>query len=82
MYDILFSDDAKKQLSKLNKEIQKRIAAVLERVRIRPETYLSKLVGDQGYKLRVGDYRLIIDLEKRQLLILVIKIGHRRKIYK
>lgn len=82
MYEIIFSQKAKKQLFKLEKNIQKRIISVLERIRIRPEAYITKLVGDPGYKLRVGDYRIIIDIDNNNLIILVIKIGHRRDIYK
>ena len=82
MYIILFSNKAKKQLFKLEKKIQERIIAALERIRIRPESYIAKLVGDQGYKLRVGDYRVIMDIDNNNLLILVIKVGHRRDIYK
>jgi mRNA interferase RelE/StbE len=81
-YEIIFSDKAFKQLKKLERKIQERIIATLERIRIRPESYVTKLVGDPGYKLRVGDYRVIIDIDKGKLLILVIKIGHRKKIYK
>ena len=81
MYEIIFSQTAETQLKKLDKEIQKRILAVLERIRIRPENYLKKLVNDPGFRLRIGDYRVIVDLEKTKLLILVIKIGHRSKIY-
>ena len=82
MYDILFSDKARKQLKKLEKTVQKRIISTLERVRLRPEAYITKLVGDPGYKLRAGNYRIIIDIKQRKLLILVLKIGHRRNIYK
>tara|TARA_Y100000310_G_scaffold344091_1_gene455057 strand:+ start:881 stop:1132 length:252 start_codon:yes stop_codon:yes gene_type:complete len=82
MYKVIFSEKAKKQLKKLEKSTSERIIATLERIRIRPETYLQKLTDDPAYKLRVGDYRIIIDLEKRMLLILVIKVGHRRNIYK
>jgi len=82
MYDIEFTDKAKKQFLKLEKDIQERIGSVLERIKIRPEDFLEKLVGEPGYKLRVGDYRLIIDLDKNKLLILVLKVGHRRNIYK
>ena len=71
----------RKQLFKLEKIIQERIISALERIRIRPEDYITKLVGDPGYKLRVGDYRVIIDIDKGNLLVLVIKIGHRRNIY-
>lgn len=82
MYEIIFSQKAKKQLSGLEKNIQERIITVLERIRIRPEAYITKLVGDPGYKLRVGDYRVIMDIDNNNLLILVIKVGHRKDIYK
>lgn len=81
LYEVIFSQKAKKQLFKLEKVIQERIISALERIRIRPEAYITKLVGDPGYKLRVGDYRVIMDIDKGKLLVLVIKIGHRRNIY-
>lgn len=81
MYEIIFSDKAKKQFEKLDRPLQERIVKALERIRIRPEAYVTKLVGDAGYKLRVGDYRLILDIDKGILRILVIKVGHRRNIY-
>jgi mRNA interferase RelE/StbE len=81
LYKIIFSSKAGKQLFKLEKNIQERIISVLERIRIRPETYITKLVGDPGYKLRVGDYRVIMDIDNNNLHILVIKVGHRRDIY-
>ncbi len=82
MYEVFFSDKARRQFKKLEREIQERIISAIERVRIRPEAYVTKLVGDPGYKLRVGDYRIIMDIDKDKLLILVLKIGHRRSIYK
>ena len=81
LYEIVFSQKAKKQLFKLERSIQERIISVLERIRIRPQSYITKLVGDPGYKLRVGDYRVIMDIDKGNLLVLVIKIGHRKNIY-
>ena len=81
LYEIVFSRKAKKQLFKLERLIQERIISALERIKIRPESYITKLVGDPGYKLRVGDYRIIMDVDKSKLLILVIKIGHRKNIY-
>jgi len=82
MYGVIFTETSKKQLKKLEKIIQIRIIKVLERIRIRPESYITNLVGDPGYKLRIGNYRIILDIEKDKLLILVIKIGHRKNIYK
>lgn len=81
-YSIVFSKLAEKQLSALDPSIQKRIISVLERIRIRPERFVQKLVGRSGYRLRVGDYRVLLDIESDKLLILVIKVGHRRSIYK
>lgn len=77
-YEIIFSDKAFRQLKKLEKSIQERIIAVLERIRVRPETYVTKLVDDPGYKLRVGDYRVIMDIENSKLKILILKVGHRK----
>ena len=81
LYEIIFSQKAKKQLLKLDKAIQERVISALERIRIRPEAYITKLIGDPGYKIRIGDYRVIIDIDKQNLLILIIKIGHRKNIY-
>ena len=81
MYSVIFSDTAKRQLHKLEKDIQRRVISALERIRIRPEDYVKKLVGDAGYRLRIGDYRIIMDIERDKLLILIIKIGHRKNIY-
>lgn len=80
-YEIIFSDQALRQLKKLEKTVQGRIIAALERIRIRPQAYVTKLVGDPGYKLRVGDYRIIMDIDNNKLTILVLKAGHRKNIY-
>lgn len=80
-YEIIFSDKALRQLEKMERSLQERIIAVLERIRIRPEAYVTKLVGDPGYKLRVGDYRVIMDIDNKRLKILVLKVGHRKNIY-
>ena len=81
-YEIIFTDTSRKQFKKLEKNIQERIIKALERIRIRPEVHVKKLVGDPGYRLRVGEHRVIIDIYKDNLIILVIKIGHRKNIYK
>ncbi len=80
-YRVIFSDLALKQMKKLDEEIRRRIISTIERIRIRPDAYVKKLVGDEGYRLRVGDYRVILDLDKEQLIILVLRIGHRKNVY-
>lgn len=82
MYELIFSEKAVKQLNKLELPIQERIIKVLNRVKFRPEAHVKKLVGDPGCSLRVGDYRVIVDIDRGILAILVIKIDHRKKVYK
>ena len=80
-YTIIFSDKAFRQLKKLDPPIQKRIIFALERIRIRPENYVTKLVGEQGFRFRVGDYRVIIDIVQNELQILILRVGHRKNTY-
>ena len=81
VYTIVFTELADKQFSKLNDEMKERIFAVLERIRLKPESYVTKLVNESGFKLRIGDYRAILDIQSSNLIILVIKIGHRKNVY-
>ncbi|MBI4139837.1 type II toxin-antitoxin system RelE/ParE family toxin [Candidatus Woesearchaeota archaeon] len=81
MYAIEYSETARKQIHKLARDLQERIITTLERIRVRPEVYVTKLVGEPEYKLRVGDYRIILDIQKEKLIILLLKAGHRKNIY-
>lgn len=82
MYELIYSPATLKQLEKLEKNIKERILIALERLRIRPESCdIKKLVGIQGYRFRVGDYRIIFDIDNKKLVILVLYIGHRKNVY-
>lgn len=81
-YTILFSPFAQQQLDKLEKNVQERVLSTLERIRVRPYEFVKKLTGYPYYRLRVGDYRVILDIHNDQLLIIVIEVGHRKNIYK
>jgi len=82
MYELIYSKKVVKQLKKLEKELVERIISALERIRIRPEDHVKKLVGVPYFRLRVGNYRVIIDIKHNELRILVLEVGHRKKIYK
>jgi len=81
MYEIIFSKEAKKQMLKLDNQIQERIFIALEKLKFRPEARLKKLVGEDGFRLRVGNYRVIVDIERKKLFVLVLKVGHRKNVY-
>ena len=82
MYSIVLSKKAKDQLRKLDFELQKRIINVLERMRVRPHSYVKKLVGTKYFRVRVGKYRIILDIQNETLIIYVIELGLRKNIYK
>lgn len=82
MYELRYSAAALRSLEKFDKDAKVRILLALERLRIRPESCdIRKLVGREGFRFRVGDYRVIFIIEKGALLILVLEIGHRKDIY-
>lgn len=82
IYDVLLSESAARELQKLDRKTREMVTAVLERSRVNPERYARRLVGDPGYRLRAGDYRILLDIDQKNQRLLVLKIGHRNSIYK
>ena len=83
MYSVTVSKSAKKTLSKLPNEVIKKILDALDDLveEPRPMGYIQ-LKGRSGYRIRVGNYRVIYDVNDDELLILVMEIGNRKEIYK
>ncbi|HLC53703.1 MAG TPA: type II toxin-antitoxin system RelE/ParE family toxin [Candidatus Nanoarchaeia archaeon] len=82
MYEIIFTEEAKQQLRKLDKRAQERIGAAIERIKVRPYNFVRRLYNSKYYRLRVDHYRLILDIQDLKLIIYVIKVGHRGDVYK
>ncbi len=82
MYSVQFSLTAEKQLRKINPEARERILSVLDRIKIRPYHHVKKLVGSPYFRARAGEYRIILDIRDRMLIIFVIEVGHRSNIYR
>ena len=88
VWRIELDDAAKKDLAKLDKPVAKRITAFIrERLALLddPRSIGDALKGSrlgELWKYRVGDYRIIADIEDGALKILVIKIGNRREVYR
>lgn len=80
MYTLIYTREFFRQLKKLNKEDQKRILSTLERIRIRPYPHVKKLVGCPYFRLRAGDYRVILDIIENKMVIYVLEVGHRKNI--
>jgi len=83
-YKILFSESSRKQFSKLDKQTQKQIIKYLEtRVTKDPLFFGKSLTGNKKglWRYRVKDYRIICNIHLNELVVLVIKVGHRKEIY-
>jgi mRNA interferase RelE/StbE len=82
MYSLNFDKNAKDFLKKLDKPEQKRILDKLEQLKTNPELgkpLTGNLIG--LWSLRIGDKRAIYQIFHDKLIVLVIKIGHRKNIY-
>ena len=82
-YRIALSPMAARQLRKLDAQVRRRIQAALDLLAEQPRPpSATRLVGGAGeWRVRTGDYRIVYEIEEQRLLILVLRIGHRREVY-
>lgn len=82
MYKVLFTQKALKDLENIDKETQNRIATKLKEYSKEPLRYARRLINPKigTYRFRVGDYRVVFDIDHENMVIL--RIGHRKSIYK
>ncbi len=83
-YRILFAPAALRQFRKLPASIQQRLSPHIDALTNQPRPNgVVKLSGTSDiYRIRVGDYRIIYEIQAVGLIILVLKIGNRRDVYK
>ncbi|MGI2035037.1 type II toxin-antitoxin system RelE family toxin [Rhizobium panacihumi] len=87
-WTIEIDDKARKQLRKIGKQNAERIISYLD-TRVaplaNPRTVGRALEGQQFnhlWRYKVGDYRIICDIQDKKLVVLVVEVGHRREIYR
>ena len=80
-YRIVWSIQASKQLKSLDRSIAKRIHEKVGQLHQNTERYVEKLVRYPYYRLRIGDYRVILDIQKEMVRIMILKVGHRSNVY-
>lgn len=82
MWTIKWDKKAEKKFDKLENQIQRRIQTFLnERLIYNPEYHSTQLVGVNYFRARVGDYRIIFELQDDKVVILVLDLGHRKEVY-
>ena len=86
-WTVEIGDVAERQLRKLDRQVQKRILDWLDD-RIEgcknPRHFGEPLKGDKAgfWRYRIGDYRVLCDIQNKHVLVLVLTIGHRRQVYR
>lgn len=83
-YSIEISRTAEKQLKKLPRDDQRRVVKAVIALADDPcPTGARKLTGyDDVFRIRIGRYRVIYSVARRKLIVIVLKIGHRKDVYR
>lgn len=84
-YEIAWQRAAAKELRKIDRQAQRRIIAAVEELRTDPRPAQSTpLVGAPAdwLRIRVGDYRIVYEVHDDRLRVLVLRVGHRRDVYR
>jgi mRNA interferase RelE/StbE len=82
-YDLLFKKSVAKDLRQLPKADVKRILQRIRSLAVEPRPLgCEKLSGQERYRVRQGAYRIVYQIDDHVLIVLVVKVGHRRDVYR
>ncbi|KAM3092675.1 type II toxin-antitoxin system RelE family toxin [Phormidesmis sp. 146-35] len=82
-YQVELSPSARRQLKKLPSDIQAEVLQALTDLAADPRPMgIAKMSGDDAYRIRVGKYRVVYEIYDEVLIVIVVKIGHRREVYR
>ncbi len=82
-YRLGFKRSAAKELERLPAKVRKRVAQRIQALAQNPRPFGSeKISGEEKYRLRQGDYRVVYGIDDRESVVTVFMIGHRRDVYR
>jgi mRNA interferase RelE/StbE len=82
-YEVVFKASVSKDLRPLPRKDVQRILDAIRSLAANPRPPQSrKLAGEDKYRLRCGDYRILYQIEDRILTVCVVKVGHRKDVYR
>ena len=82
MYEIIFDPKAIEFLEESQKQLAKRVWDKIVSTKENPHYFFERLKGRSDYKLRIGDYRAIADIDDNKKRIEITFIGHRKNVYR
>ncbi|WP_424061673.1 type II toxin-antitoxin system RelE family toxin [Methanoregula sp.] len=80
-YSIFWTDRSRKDLEKLSPSISKRIVDKIESLSEDPHRTAERCEGYPWYHQRVGNYRAILEIDDTELMVSILKVGPRKKVY-
>ena len=83
-YAIDFVPSARRELQKLPREVQLKLNQRIDSLSLDPRPRGSKKLkgGDELWRIRMGDYRVVYEVRDKVLLILVVRVAHSREVYR
>jgi Cytotoxic translational repressor of toxin-antitoxin stability system len=84
-YVVLLESRAEKELKSLPKEVLQRVDIKLQALSLNPRPrWTAKLKGkeSEGWRLRIGDYRLLYQIDDKENVVRIYRIKHRREVYR
>lgn len=83
LYSVVLTESARKSLKAIHTTDQKRLYGAIELLRANPRPPAAKKLRNRdGFRVRVGDYRIVYEVSDTEILIVVFLIGHRRDVYR
>jgi mRNA interferase RelE/StbE len=81
-YEVILHPGALREFDKLPRLAQRRLSQVIDGLAEEPRPQGAvKLAGPHAYRLRVGTYRIAYAVRDERLVVLIVKVGHRRDVY-
>jgi mRNA interferase RelE/StbE len=82
-YSILLTKSAARELERVPAKVRQRIVARIGALAENPRPVgAEKLSGDDKYRIRQGDYRILYEIVDAELVVTVVRVGNRREVYR
>ncbi len=82
-YDLLIKPSAVKELEELPRKDRMRVARRIQELAVEPRPHgCEKLSAEEKYRIRQGNYRIVYSVDDDERALLVVKVGHRKEVYR
>jgi mRNA interferase RelE/StbE len=82
-YSLVVTPKAERQFLRLDTTVRARVTEAMAALRDNPRPFgCIRMKGGEGYRVRVGDYRVVYEIHDRTVTVIVVGVGHRRDVYR